>query len=142
MEWSLFRTAIVSSAVESCGRKRLRIARGGKKRTPWWNKDVKVIRAKKDAFKALLQNRSSPVLQSRYSEMRKAAAQVVKKSKEYSWEKFGLPLDSNYSSANKVFWRTIRRLCGKSLSTTTSLKDLTGNIFRNENEIFTLERIL
>ena len=37
VEWSLFRTAIVSSAVESCGQKRLRMAAGSEKRTPWWN---------------------------------------------------------------------------------------------------------
>ena len=72
MEWSLFRTAIISSAVESCGRKRLRMAGGSEKRTPWWNQDVKeTIQAKNDAFKALLQNRSSSDLQFRYSEARK-----------------------------------------------------------------------
>ena len=60
MEWSLFRTAMISSAVESCGRKRLRMAAGSETRTPWWNQDVKeAIRAQKDEFKALLQNRSS-----------------------------------------------------------------------------------
>ena len=85
MEWLLFKTAMISQAVESCGRKRLRMAAGTEKRTPWWNQDVKeAIQAKKDAFKALLQNKSSSDLQSRYSEVRKAAAQAVKKSKERS----------------------------------------------------------
>ena len=84
MKWS-FRTAMLSSAVQSCRRKRLRMAANTEKRTPWWNQDVKeAIRAKKDAFKASLQNRSSSDLQSRYSEARKAAAQVVKMSKEHS----------------------------------------------------------
>ena len=69
MEWSLFQTLMILSAVESCGWKRLRMAAGSEKRTSWWNQDVKeAIRAKKDAFKALLQNRSSSDLQSRYSE--------------------------------------------------------------------------
>ena len=40
MEWSLFRAAMISSAVESSGRKRLRMAAGCEKRTPWWNQDV------------------------------------------------------------------------------------------------------
>ena len=54
MEWSLFRTAMISSAVESCGHKRFRLAVGNEVRTPWWNQDVKeAIRAKKDAFKVL-----------------------------------------------------------------------------------------
>jgi len=41
-----------ASAVECCGQKRLRVAGGSEKRTPWWNQDLKeAIRAKKDAFK-------------------------------------------------------------------------------------------
>ena len=40
-EWVLFRSAIISSAAESCGRKRLRVAGDSKKRTPWWNHEVK-----------------------------------------------------------------------------------------------------
>ena len=38
-EWLLFRSAIISSAAESCGRKRLRVAGDRKKRTPWWNQE-------------------------------------------------------------------------------------------------------
>ena len=136
MEWSLFKSAITASAVESCGRKRLRVAADSEKRTPWWNQDVKeAIRAKKDAFKALLQNRSSSDLQSRYSEARKAATSAVKRSKEKSWEEFGRQLDSNFSSANKVFWQTIRRLRGKRSNATASIKDSAGSILKDENEI-------
>ena len=55
------------------------------KRTPWWNQEVKeAIRAKKDAFKAWLQDRSSSDLQFWYTEARKAATSAVKKSKEKS----------------------------------------------------------
>ena len=59
-------------------------------------------------------------------------------SKERSWEEFGRRLDSNYSSANKVpvFWQTICRLRGKSLTTTTAIKDSTGNVLRDKKEIF------
>ena len=131
----------ISSAAESCGRKRLRVAGDSEKRTPWWNQEVKeVIRAKKDAFKALLQDRLSSVLQSRYTEVRKAVALVVKKFKETSWEEFGRRLDSNYSSANKVFWQTIRHLRGKSSSVRYSIKDSAGNILTDENEILSRYR--
>ena len=55
------------------------MAAGTEKRVLWWNQDVEeAIRAKKDAFKALLQNRSLSNLQSRYSEPQKAAALAVK----------------------------------------------------------------
>ena len=67
-----------------------RVVGNSEKRTPWWNQEVKeAIRAKKDAFKAWLQDRSSSDLQSRYTEARKAATSAVKKSKEKSWEEFG-----------------------------------------------------
>ena len=55
MEWSLFRSAIISSTAECCGPKRLRLVASSEKRTPWWNQDVKeAVRAKKDAYKVLL----------------------------------------------------------------------------------------
>ena len=105
-------------------------------RTPWWNQEVKeAIRAKKDAFKVWLQAKSSSDLQSRYTEVRKAATSAVKKPKEKSWEEFGRRLDSNYFSANKVFWQTIRRLLGKRSSITYSIKDSDGNILTDDNEI-------
>ena len=65
-EWLLFRSAIISSAAETCRQKRLRVAGDSEKKTPWWKQEVKeAIRAKKDTFKALLQDRSSSDLQSR-----------------------------------------------------------------------------
>ena len=42
-EWLLFRSAIISSAAESCGRKRLRVAGDSEKRTPRWNQEVKKL---------------------------------------------------------------------------------------------------
>ena len=52
-EWLLFRSAIISSAAESCGQKWLREEGNSEKRTPWRNQEVKeAIRAKKDAFQA------------------------------------------------------------------------------------------
>ena len=44
-------------------------------------------------------------------------------------------MDSNYFSANKVFWQIIRRLRGKRSSVTYSIKDFAGNIITDENEI-------
>ena len=40
-EWLLFKSAIISSAAESCGQKRLRVVGDSEKRTPWWNQEVK-----------------------------------------------------------------------------------------------------
>ena len=59
----------------------------------------------------------------------------IKKSKEKSYEAFDRRLDSNYFSANKVFWQTIRRLRGKTSSIMYFIKDSAGNIQTNKNEI-------
>ena len=58
MERLFFQTVIISSTVESRPRKQLGMAANSEKKGPWWNKEA--IQAKKDAFKALLQNRLSP----------------------------------------------------------------------------------
>ena len=83
----------------------------------------------------MVQDRSSSDLQSRYTEARKAATSAVKKSKEKSWEEFGCRLNSNYFSANKVLWQTIRHLRGKRSSVTYSIKDSAGNILTDENKV-------
>ena len=75
MEWLLFRTTTISSAVQRCGQKQLRMAANSERRT----QDVKVaIQAKKAAFKAFLENTSSSDLQFRYSEVQKSVAEGVK----------------------------------------------------------------
>ena len=61
-------------------------------------------------------------------------------SKEKSWEEFGRRLDSNYFSANKVVWQTIRHLRGKRLSITYSINDSDGNILTDENKILSRRR--
>ena len=83
MEWLLFRTAMISSAVESCRRKQLRMV-VRKEHLSGTKMLQKLTEQRKMRLKALLQNRSSFDLQSRYSEARKVATQVVKMSKEYS----------------------------------------------------------
>ena len=63
------------------------------------------------------------------------ATLAVKRSQEKSWEEFGCRLDSNYFSANKVFWQTICHSRGKRSSITYSIKDSDRNILTDENEI-------
>ena len=110
----MFRTAVITSATNCCGRKRVGGTKSNEKRTPWWNQEVKkAIRAKKVAYKAWLANKSSLELRSQYSEARKAAVTKVKLSKERAWKEFGERLDDDFKTANKVFWQTIRRLRGK-----------------------------
>ena len=57
-ELLLFRSAVISLPPENFGRKWFRVAGDSEKITFWWNQKVKeAIRAKKDEFKALLQDK-------------------------------------------------------------------------------------
>ena len=104
-----------------------------KKRTLWWNNRLKKAfewrkmrsRPRYRTDRHLICNNGA----------RKVATLAVKKSKEKSWEEFGCPSDSKYFPASKVFWRTIRRLRGKRLDVTYSIKDLAGNNLTDEIEI-------
>ena len=110
----LFQTAVITSATNCCGRKRVGGTKSSEKITPWWNQEVKeAIRAKKVAYKAWLANKSYVELCSQYFEARKEAATKVKLSKERAWKEFGKSLDDAFKMANKVFWQTICHLCGK-----------------------------
>ena len=72
IEGCLFRTAVITSATNCFGRKRVGGTKSSEKRTPWWNQEVKeAIRAKKMAYKAWLANKLSVELCSQYSEARK-----------------------------------------------------------------------
>ena len=96
------------------------------------------IQAKKDALKDFSQKRSSSDLQSWYFEARSGssfAVLAVKMLKKRSWKEFGRRLDSNYSLANKKILADNTTIAGKSLNITTSIKNSTWNILRNEKEI-------
>ena len=55
----------------------------------------------------LLTNKSSEPLRLPYFAVRKTVATTVKQSKEKSWEKFGQKLDTDCTSANRVFRQVI-----------------------------------
>jgi len=61
--------------------------------TAWCNQAKNAIRAKKSVNKAYFQNKAEHHLHSQYVEVRKYAAQVVKKSRMQSWHVFGHTVD-------------------------------------------------
>ena len=135
-EWCLFRTAVITSATNCCGRKRVEGTKNREKRTLWWNQEVKeAIRAKKVAYKAWLANKSSLELRSQYSEARKAVATKVKLSKERAWKEFRETLDDDFKTANKVFWHTIRRLRGKRPRAALFIEDSNGVTLKDQDAI-------
>ena len=87
------------------------------------------------AYKAWLADKSSRELRSQYSEARKAADTKVTLSKKRDWKEFGERLDDDFKSANKVFWQTIRRLCGKRSRAAFFIEDSNGVTLKDQDAI-------
>lgn len=133
-EWLLFRTAIVGAAMESCGVKRVGPP-AGQKRTAWWTDEVRVvINEKKTAYRTWIGQQTAENRR-RYMHARDKAKETVAKAKSISWENFGHRLESDYHSAGKVFWQTIRRLRKSGCTTTRSMKDAAGRLLTSDDEI-------
>ena len=71
----------------------------------------------------------------RYSAARKIVITIVKYFKEKSWKEFGQKLDTDYRSANKIFWQTIRRLRGKQTPVATFIEDTNGVFLKHQKGI-------
>ena len=54
MQWSLFQTAKILSAVESCEQKRLKMLVGVEKRTFWWNQTFKNLSNQKNMLQSFV----------------------------------------------------------------------------------------
>ena len=133
-EWSLFRTAILGAATETCGVKRIGPPIG-EKRTPWWNDEVRtVVAEKKAAYRAWIGRQTAETRQ-KYLQARDKTKEVVSKAKATSWENFGHRLESDYLSAGKVFWQTIRRLRKGTCPIICSIKNASGVLLSCEKDI-------
>ena len=108
-EWSLFRTSILGAATETCGMKRIGPPIGQKK-IPWWNDEARAVVAEKKATYRAWVGRQTAQTRQKYLQTRDKTKEVVAKAKAISWKNFGHRLESDYLSAGKVFWQTIRRL--------------------------------
>ena len=134
-EWGLFKNALLGAAADCCGLKRVGVAHGGTRRTPWWNQDVKnAVGEKKALFKLWIANKT-PDTRARYEKARRAAAKAVAEAKDKAWELFGEEMEANYRTATKMFWQTVRRLRNQSGGTLRVLRDKQGCILRDEDAI-------
>ncbi|TKS65417.1 Craniofacial development protein 2 p97 bucentaur protein [Collichthys lucidus] len=109
-EWTLFRSSIVEAADRSCGRKVVGACRGGGPRTRWWTPAVRdAVKLKKEAYRTLLAC-GSPEAADGYRHAKRNAASAVAEAKTRAWEEFGEAMESDFRTASRRFWTTIRRL--------------------------------
>uniref|UniRef100_A0A3P9PV83 Reverse transcriptase domain-containing protein n=1 Tax=Poecilia reticulata TaxID=8081 RepID=A0A3P9PV83_POERE len=119
-EWTMFRTSIAEAAYRSCGRKVVGACRGGNPRTRWWTPSVRdAVKLKKESYRAFLACGTSEAAD-RYRRAKRHAARVVAEAKTRAWEEFGEAMETDFRTASRRFWSTIRRLRrGKQCSTNT-----------------------
>ena len=121
----MFRTALITSTTNCCGRKRVGGTKTSEKRTPWWNQEVKkkLFEQKKLPIRPSLQiSHQLNFVRSTLKHV-KAAATKVKLSKERACKEFGERLDNDFKMANKVFWHTFHRLRAKRSRAAFFIKD-------------------
>jgi len=125
----LFKNALLDAATNCCGHnsprglKRVQVAHDGRSRTSWWTPEVKQAVGEKKALFKLWIAKKTPENRTRYEEARRAAARVVAEAKAKSWELFSERMDSDYRTATKVFWQTIKRLRKSSGGSVQVVKD-------------------
>ncbi|KAF2887978.1 hypothetical protein ILUMI_18195, partial [Ignelater luminosus] len=85
--WEAFKEIFLKVAEQVCGKSKMNKRR--KKRTKWWNNEVKrKINLKKE----------------RYKEQKRVARNTVKEAREQPWEKFGRKIQSNSEQNQKLFY--------------------------------------
>ncbi|KAL7866069.1 hypothetical protein SRHO_G00113160 [Serrasalmus rhombeus] len=108
-EWAMFRSSIVEAADCSCGRKVVGACRGSNPRTRWWTPQVRdAVKLKKESYWAWLAC-GTPEAADRYRQAKRSETSVVAMAKTRVWEEFGEALESDFKSAPKRFWQTVRR---------------------------------
>uniref|UniRef100_A0A674P165 Reverse transcriptase domain-containing protein n=1 Tax=Takifugu rubripes TaxID=31033 RepID=A0A674P165_TAKRU len=109
-QWTMFRASIVEAADRRCGRKVVGACHGGNARTCCWTPAVRdAVRLKKESYRALLVC-GTPEAADGYRQARHSAATAVAEPKTRAWEEFGEAMESDFWTASKRFWTTIRRL--------------------------------
>ena len=130
--WTKYKETLKQTADEVCGRKRIG---GSRKRTAWWNDEVKYkIKQKKIAWKKYLSTKS-PEDKELYIMKRNEAKEEVKRSKQIQWEKFGERLENNYKENQKLFWGAVKSCRRTKPSLVKHINDKRGKIVKEEAKI-------
>ena len=103
--WAEFKEGILSTAVEVCG---VRRHNGQRKRTRWWNEEVKeAVRKKKVAYMMWLQRKTLEA-KDEYHRAKKEAKRVVRIAQNEEWMELGRSLQSDFQNNQRRFWRRVR----------------------------------
>lgn len=131
-KWEIFKTAILESAEEVCGR--VKIGQR-KKRTPWWNETVRqVVKEKKQAWKKYQKSKTEQNRQE-YIQKRNLSRDTLKVEKQKSWEEFGKEIENKFKSNKKEFWGIVKGIRKGERKLIRNIKNDKGELKTEEAEI-------
>ena len=103
--WTKFKEGVLSAAVEVCG---VRQQKGQRKRTRWWNDEVKkAVKKKKTAYLKWLQ-RNTQEAKDEYHRAKKEAKRVVRIAQNEEWVELGRSLQNDFQNNQRRFWSRVK----------------------------------
>ena len=133
-EWESFKEAVNKSAMEVCGKRRVR-GQGIRKGSEWWNDRVKkVLREKRQMYERWLQSGRSEEWEM-YKEKRREAKRLVKQEKRRANERWGEGLASNFKERKKMFWKEVKRVRRGDSKKEECVKDVGGGVLVEREQV-------
>lgn len=132
-EWAKYKNSLLEASKEVLGET---VCKDYKRRTPWWNEEVRnAVKEKKRAYKKWQQTRREEDLQF-YREKRKIVSKTVSEAKKRSWERFGEFIENAGQEGGKLFWGTIKSLRGRGMKQSMiSVKNKDGDIIVDQGKV-------
>lgn len=135
-EWSIFKTAMLNTLTEICGKKKVNQDNKNKKRTLWWNNNVmEAIQTKKILFQTWAKSKA-PVDYEAYKNARKIAKHTIKTAKEEAWKNYGEQLATICKERPRDFFKSINamRVRDEPFNPTTVINNKNGTPIFSPNE--------
>ena len=103
--WLEFKEGVIGAAVEVCG---VRRSKGGRKRTRWWNDDVKeALKQKKIAYLRWVQQKTGETKEA-YQTAKKNARRVIRQAQNEEWVELGESLQNDFEKNQRRFWKRVK----------------------------------
>lgn len=130
--WKVFKSVITEAAREVCG---IIKQNKHKKQTAWWTEEIKQeVKIKKERWQTYLSVKTERSYE-RYKEQRIKVKNLVKQSKQKTWEDFGNKLERDRKTNQKLFYRVLKNLRGDKKVNSLAITNEAGEILTKETEI-------
>lgn len=130
--WQQIKNSIITTAENICG---TTIIDRNRKQTKWWTEEIKKeVKIKKNLWQRYLQRKTEESRQ-KYKEQRTKVKELVKQSKNVSWEEFGQKMEEDAKANQKLFYKTIKNLRKNKQYEIKQVKGKNNEIITDDQEI-------